>query len=463
MGTTSRKRIWGWMAFDWATQPFYTLGLTFIFGPYFADVAQTLFLSDGMAPNEAKARAQTVWSWGQMFAGLFIAFLAPIIGAYADSTGKRMPWLILVSIIYAVASWMLWYMTPDGAALWFCLIAFCIAFVAAEFALIFTNAILPSLGTKEEIGKISGDGAAIGYWGGLVSLVIMLLFFFELNEGKTVLGNAPLFGLNGEMREGTRFVGPFITIWFVLFMVPYWLYVRDGAKPNRSGGMSEALRDLKTSLKNVTKRSSLFAFLGSSMLYRDALNALYAFGGVYAVLVLDWSLVQIAAFGIIGVITAAVGTTLTGIYDRKKGPKPLIKFHVVILSLVSLTIVATSRESFYGIPLATGSFVPDLTLYICGAIIGASGGGLYSASRSMMVRHTHPERPTEAFGLFALSGKATAFLAPLLIGLFTTLLSDARLGFTPVIILFLLGLFLLRWVEPDGDHQTWSKEAIPTP
>ncbi|MEM8979188.1 MAG: MFS transporter [Pseudomonadota bacterium] len=463
MEANTRKRIWGWMAFDWATQPFYTLGLTFIFGPYFADVAQTLFLSEGLAPNEAKAKAQSVWSWGQMFAGLFIAFLAPIIGAYADSTGRRMPWLIFFSIIYAVSVWMLWYMSPDGAALWFCLFAFCIAFVAAEFALIFTNALLPSLGTQDEIGKISGDGAALGYWGGLLSLVIMLLFFFELDEGRTILGNAPPFGLNGEAREGTRAVGPFITIWFVIFMIPYFLYVRDNATPNRQGGLKSAINDLKTSLKNVVKRPSLFAFLGSSMLYRDALNALYAFGGVYAVLVLDWTLIQIAIFGILGVVTAAIGTTVSGRYDRKLGPRPVITFHVLVLVLVSLTIVATSRTSFYGIALPQGSSIPDLTLYICGALIGSSGGGLYAASRSMMVRHTHPERPTEAFGLFALSGKATAFLAPMLIGLFTTVLQDARLGFAPVILLFLAGLFLLRWVEPEGDHQTWSKEAIPAP
>ncbi|MEO0358296.1 MAG: MFS transporter, partial [Pseudomonadota bacterium] len=100
---------------------------------------------------------------------------------------------------------------------------------------------------------------------------------------------------------------------------------------------------------------------------------------------------------------------------------------------------------------------------ICGAAIGGSGGGIYAASRSMMVRHTNPERPTEAFGLFALSGKATAFLAPSLIGLFTYLLNDARLGFSPVIGLFIIGMILLRWVNKDGDRAEWSKSSIPAP
>ena len=81
----------------------------------------------------------------------------------------------------------------------------------------------------------------------------------------------------------------------------------------------------------------------------------------------------------------------------------------------------------------------------------------------MMVRHTDPARPTEAFGLFALSGKATAFLAPAMIAAFTFMLSDTRLGYIPVILLFLLGLYLLRWVQENGDQEKWSADAIPAP
>ncbi|MEM7295478.1 MAG: MFS transporter, partial [Pseudomonadota bacterium] len=195
------KRRAGWISFDWATQPFYTLGLTFVFGPYFADVLAQSFLAEGMTERAADARAQSIWSAGQLFAGLFIALSAPILGAYADSTGRRMPWMVLFSIMYVIGAWCLWYMVPDGSAWLFSLAAFCVAFVAAEFALIFTNAILPSLGTPKEIGKISGDGLSIGYWGGLVALLVMLPFFFELNEGKTVLGLDPAFGLNGLERE----------------------------------------------------------------------------------------------------------------------------------------------------------------------------------------------------------------------------------------------------------------------
>lgn len=458
MASAEKKRVWGWMAFDWATQPFYTLGLTFIFGPYFAGVATTYFAAGGMATDAADAQAQAMWSWGQTAAGLFIAFVGPVLGAYADSTGRRMPWIVAFSVVYVVAMWMLWYMLPDGSALWFCLIAFSIGFIAAEFALIFTNAQLPGLGGREAIGKISGTGASIGYWGGVVALFIMLLFFFESNEeaGTTLIGAAPAFGLDPVTREGTRVVGPFIAIWYVIFMIPYFLWVREPRPTVHQGGFSAAIQDLKQSIANIMKRKSLAAFLGSSMLYRDALNALYGFGGVYAKLVLGWSLMNIAIFGIVAAIAAGAFTYLGGVMDGRFGPKPVIKVCVWVLIAVCVVIVGMSRESFFGLPLVEGSSLPDLVFYVCGATIGGAGGALYAASRSMMVRHTNPERPTEAFGLFALSGKATAFLAPFLIGVFTIWTGSARLGVSPVIALFVAGLVILIWVSKDGDRNTWS-------
>ena len=455
--SVSKKRIWGWMAFDWASQPFYTLGLTFIFGPYFAVVAAEYYLGTGLDSNAADAQAQSIWSLGQTVAGLFIAFTAPFLGAFADNSGRKMPWIAFFSIVYIVVTCMLWGLTSDGANLFFILILFYVGFVAAESALNFVNAILPSLGTNEEVGRISGSGAAFGYWGGVVSLFIMLLLLAENEEGVTLLGNAPLFGLDPEAREGTRAVGPFIGIWYAIFIIPFFLWVRD--KPNaqaKSTQISAVAGSLWQTLKSVAQRKSLLNFLVGSMFYRDALNALYAFGGVYAALVLDWGTIQIGTFGIIAAIAAAISTWLGGLADQRYGPKPVILVAVWILIVVSVFIVGMSREQLFGVPLAEGSTLPDTIFYICGVCIGGAGGAVYSASRSMMVRHTHPDRPAEAFGLFALSGKATAFLAPASISLFTILTGNVQLGFLPVIFLFLIGLFLLRWVNKEGDRAEWS-------
>ena len=235
-------------------------------------------------------------------------------------------------------------------------------------------------------------------------------------------------------------------------MIPYFAFVREPKPKVRQGGFAQAMSDLRASLAQVVKRPSLAAYLGSSMLYRDALNALYGFGGVYARLVLDWSLTNIAIFGIIGAITAAVATYIGGLFDSKFGPKPVIRVCIFILIIVCCIIVGMSRDTFFGMQLAPGSTLPDMMFFICGAAIGGAGGALYAASRSMMVRHTNPDRPTEAFGLFALSGKATAFLAPALISLVTTLTQNARLGISPLIGLFIISLIVLAWVNPKGDR-----------
>ena len=458
MASVEKKRIWGWMAFDWASQPIYTLGLTFIFGPYFAAVATDYFMNSGAPVDQAKANAQSMWSLGQSVAGLVIAITAPILGAWADLSGRKIPWIAFFSVIYVVATWMLWGLTPDGSRLVFTLVIFYVGFFAAESALNFTNAILPSLGNDKEVGRISGSGAAFGYWGGVLSLFILLLFFVDTNGKTMLLELEPAFGLlDASQNEGTRAVGPFIAIWYAVFMIPFFLWVRDKRDtPNRRVNVVAVFRDLKSTIKGVLDSRSLSSFLLGSMLYRDALNALYAFGGVYATLVLDWETMQVGIFGIIGAITAAIATYIGGRFDQKIGPKPVIKVAISVLVLVCIIIVSMNREHIGPIALAPGSNLPDIIFLICGSAIGGAGGALYASSRSMMVRHTDPNRPTEAFGLFALTGKATAFLAPMLIGIVTYLTGNVQLGFVPVIVLFLIGMLMLRWVNSEGDRAEWS-------
>ncbi|SEN74717.1 MFS transporter, UMF1 family [Loktanella fryxellensis] len=451
--TVSRRRIWGWMAFDWASQPLFTLGLTFVFGPYFALVATGAFMAEGLDQTAASARAQSVWSLGQFVAGTLIAVTAPFLGAFADNSGRKIPWIAGFSVAYVLASWALWGLEPDGARLFTILVLFYVAFFAAESALNFVNAMLPSLGSAQAIGRISGSGAAFGYWGGVVSLIVMLALFVEdPAKGLTRLGNAPALGLDGSQLEGTRAVGPFIAVWYALFMVPFFVFVRDDP---RLGGQSTRLSAvwgaLKETLRGVLRRRSLKYFLLASMFYRDGLNALYAFGGIYGVLVLGWTTIQIAIFGIVAAVAAAILTWLGGLVDQRRGPMLVIKVCVWALIVVGILIVGMSRDHLFMFALPPGSPVPDIVFYACGIVIGGAGGALYAASRSLMVRHTDPDRPAEAFGLFALTGRATAFLAPLGIAVFTFLTGNVQLGFVPVILLFLLGLFLLRWVNPNGD------------
>mgnify|MGYP005843944821 CR=1 FL=1 len=447
-----RKRIWGWFFFDWASQPYHTLLITFIFGPYFASVAAEHYMNAGLAEQAADARAQALWSTGLTVSGLIIGLGAPIMGAFADTTGRRLPWIIVFSMMYVVGAAAIWGMMPDGSNLWFGLMAFGLGFIGAEYALIFINSQLPSLGSEEEVGAISGSGLAFGYAGGVLSLVIMLLLFVEQPSGKTLIGFDPAFGLDASAREGTRFVGPFTALWFAVFMVPYFLWVRDTGPPRQGRGMGDALGLLTKTIKGLRHRLSLSSYLGSSMLYRDALNGLYGFGGTYAILVLNWSITSVGIFGIIGAVSAALFSWAGGKLDARFGPKPVIIAAIWGLMAVCATVVGMDRSQIFGLPLAEGSTLPDAVFFGCGVLIGGLGGTLQAASRTLMVRHTDPAAPTENFGLYGLSGRATAFLAPALIGLVTTVSGSARIGVAPVIGLFVIGLGLLHWVRPEGDR-----------
>ncbi len=450
---SAKKRIWGWFFFDWASQPYNTLLLTFIFGPYFAEVGKAHYLAQGLAPDAAGAAAQAYWGAALTVSGLFIAILAPILGAVADSSGRRMVWIWTFSVVYVAGSWGLWWLLPDGHALFWPIVLFAIGLIGMEFATIFTNALLPDLGAHEEIGGISGSGFAFGYVGGVVSLIVMLTLLAESGaSGKTLIGISPLFGLDPALREGTRSVGPFVALWYVVFMVPFFLWVKEPRVNRARVSLAAALADLWQLLQSLTSRKSLSAYLASSMFYRDALNGLYGFGGFYASGVLDWSIIQIGIFGIVAAIAAAVISWVGGRADRRFGPKPVIITCILILIAVCSVVIGMTRSQIFGIPLAPGSALPDQIFYLCGALIGGAGGALQSASRTMMVRHTTPERATEAFGLYALSGKATSFIAPGLITAMSVVTGSQQLGVTPLVALFLLGLVLLIYVKPQGDR-----------
>lgn len=454
-----KKRIWGWYFFDWASQPYHTVLLTFVFGPFFAAIATGYFAGTGLDEQAADARAQSMWSLCLTMSGLCVGLGAPLLGAFADASGRRMPWIVAFSVVYILASASLWLTQPDGSNLTLVMFVFGVGFVAAEYALIFTNAQLPSLTKREDVGEVSGSGFAFGYLGGLVALVIALTAFVEQASGKTLAGLTPAFGLlDAEAREGTRFVGPFVALWFAVFMLPYFIWVRETRQVGSDRTTMGALHRLKSSIFGLRDRPSLASFLGGSMLYRDALNGLYGFGGTYAVLVLNWSVTQVGVFGIVSVIAAAALSWVGGRLDRRFGPKPVIVCAIFGLIAVCAIISGMSPRSIWGIALAEGSGLPNTVFLVCGVLIGGLGGIVQAASRTMMVRHLEDGAETQGFGLYGLAGRATAFLAPALIGVVTAITGDVRNGVLPLILLFLFGLLLLRWTKPEGDRaETWSE------
>lgn len=438
-----RRAIWGWMFFDWASQPFFTLILTFIFAPYFA-----------ARMSADPAEGQALWGFAVAAGATIVAVLAPALGAVADASGPRRPWILGFSAAYLVGAAGLWLAAP-GADPWPVVLSFILCLVGVEFATVFTNALLPQLGTKEEVGRISGSGWAMGYWGGLLSLVVVLGLMVPGPGGeRTLLGLSPIFGLDPALGEGERATGPLSALWYLVFMAPFFLWTPDAPrKAPRAGAVREGLAQLWRTVRGLPGERSLFAYLGASMFYRDALNGLYTFGGVYAAGVLGWATFQLGVFGIVAAFTGAIGAWLGGRWDERAGPRPVILWSVAALIVVSALTITTGRDEVLlmkvGSPEAPSS-LPTLAFYLYGAVIGAAGGSLQAASRTMLVRQADPARMTEAFGIYALAGKATSFLAPFLVGAVTALTASQRIGVLPLVLLFAVGLLLMRRVNAGG-------------
>ena len=430
------------MLFDWAAQPYHTLLVTFIFAPYFAS---------NVAENPVIG--QTQWGYATAIAGIIIAIFSPILGAIADATGPRKPWIFAFSVVAILASFALWSALPNtGSAdvVFFTLAAFAMATIGFEFSAVFNNAMMPDLVSREKLGRLSGNAWALGYVAGLLTLIIVLATMATNDRGMTLLGSTPWFGIDAVAKEGERATGPLTAIWYTIFVLPLFLFTPDaGSRSNVVQAARQGLVRLKNTIASLPGKKSLFAYLCSSMFYRDALNGLYVFGGIYAAGVLGWSIVEIGIFGILANLTGVAGAFLGGLFDDKRGPKFVVTTSVILLTVASLVIVSTDPSHVLFVKLGAETILPDVTFYICGGLIGAAGGALQAASRTLMADQAEPGRMAEAFGLYALSGRATAFLAPFLIAVFTDVSGSQRIGVLPVVGLFLIALLLLPMVKQN--------------
>lgn len=441
----------GWILFDWSTQPFFTLVTTFIFAPYFTSAV----VSD-------PAQGQALWGYATGFAGLCIAMLSPFLGSVADASGPRKPWIALFGSFIFVGCAMLWFSAPGAPyAIVIGLIGYVIATLGAEFATVFNNAMMPTLAPPEKLGRLSGTGWAVGYVGGLIALTIALGFFATDPEtGKTLLGNAPAFGLDAQSRAGDRFSGPFSALWFLVFVLPLFFFTPDLPKTGLklSAAMRDGLVSLRGSLRGLRNDRALARFLLANMIYADGLAALFAFAGIYAAGVFGWGSTQIGIFGILLTVTATLGAWLGGKLDDALGPRPVIAFALSVLILASIGIVGTGRDVVFYVVHVTppdamaGLFTaPSERVYIAlGLLIGLVAGPLQAASRTMLIRLSQPEKIGQNFGLFALSGKVTSFLGPTLVALVTGITASQRAGVAVLIAFFAIGLILIlrvRWAD----------------
>ena len=413
----SSKQLAAWCLYDWANSAYPTVITTFVFAAYF---------TKGVAVDPITGTSQ--WGLAISISALCVALIGPLLGAIADHSGRRKPWLFSFTLISALCAMGLWFVTPEPGSVFMALFFVGVGTFAFELGMIFYNAMLPDLSPPRKIGRWFGWGWGLGYVGGLTCLALTLVAFVQTGT--------PWFGLDKEMAEHLRATGPMVGLWMLIFAVPLFIFTPD--KPS-GAGFTEASKRGITSLietfKHVTQHTNIARFLIARMIYTDGLNTLFAFGGIYAAGSFGFSFEDLILFGIGINVTAGLGAASFAWIDDWIGPKLTILISITALIFLSSALLLIDNVFLF---------------WVFGLGLGIFVGPAQSASRSMMARLAPPEMRTKMFGLFALSGKATAFLGPALLAIMTDAFASQRAGMASIVVFFIIGaLLLLRVNDKD--------------
>ena len=439
---TNKKGIWGWMFFDWAAQPFFTVVTTFIFGPY---------VVSRMVENPAAGQA--AWATSIAVAGIFIALLSPVLGSIADKTGPRKPWIGIFAILKIGALLCLWFSAPGSSLTWV-LTLFIIATVAAEFSIVFNDSMMSHVVPQKDIGRVSNTAWGLGYAGGMIVLIMVLLFMAASpDSGKTLLGNAPILGLDPAKGEDARVTTPFAALWYFVFILPMFFFTPDKADTSVSFNyaVKEGLSELKDTYKEVRERAGVFKFLIARMIYQDGLSALLALGGIFAAGMFAWQTTELGIFGILLNIVAIPSCIIAGRLDIKFGTKRIIMICIILLIFATLGVISTGPGfTLYGLiqfeeVTSTGLFsTPAEKAYIFFCLfIGVAFGPIQASSRSYLAKSVLPEESGRYFGLYALVGRATSFVAPAMVGAITAITDSQRAGMSVIIVFLVVGMLIM--------------------
>ena len=407
------KKLFNFALYDFANSAFTTIIITFIFSTYFAKQ---------IAPNPVLG--QSYWGWTIGFTGLLVALIGPLIGSFADKKNCTEFFIKLFTIICIILTSFLWFAKPSEKYLLYTLLVVASANFFYELSLIFYNSILKRISNSNNLGKSSGFSFALGYIGGILILIICIKIFID-NE---VLP----FGLSKENSENIRATSIVVALWYLIFSIPFLFSLKKKIK-NKIERSSNNIKKIKNlfcdkGLNNLGK------FLLARMLYADGLNAIIIMGGIFAVGVFNLEIKDLLVLSVLMNITAFIGAIIGGYANDKFSSKSVIIFSLLGLIFSSAIILFIKTKIFF---------------LIFASINGLFIGPIQSASRVFITKSIDKNNQASGFGLFALSGKLTSFIGPLLVSTLTYISNSQRIGFSAAIILLLIGLLVLLKVKKN--------------
>ena len=407
------KKLFNFALYDFANSAFTTIIITFIFSTYFAKQ---------IAPNPVLG--QSYWGWAIGFTGLLVALIGPLIGSFADKKNCTEFFIKLFTIICIILTSFLWFSKPSEKYLLYTLIIVALANFFYELSLIFYNSILKRISNHNNLGKSSGFSFALGYIGGILILIVCIKIFID--------NDVLPFGLSKENSENIRATSIVVALWYLIFSIPFLFSLKKEIK-NKIDRSSNSIKKIKNLIWNKGL-NNLGKFLVARMLYADGLNAIIIMGGIFAVGVFNLEIKDLLILSVLMNITAFIGAIVGGYANDKFTSKS-----VIILSLLGL-IVSSAIILF---------IKAKIFFLIFASINGLFIGPIQSASRVFITKSIDENNQASGFGLFALSGKLTSFIGPLLVSTITYISNSQRIGFSSAIFLLLLGLLILLKVKKN--------------
>jgi UMF1 family MFS transporter len=444
-----------WTLFEFGRNPYYLLIVTYIFPPYFANA----LVGD---PVKGQTLAAAILSWG----GAVCALTAPILGAAMDHSGRRKPVLAFFVAALAISNIGLWWATPNALGVAGTMIVMAAGLCAYTYTEVMHNSMLSLTARPEALSRISGASYGLANLAGVLCLGAYIVVY----SAPSMFGHP-----HAELQTlAPRALGPTLAVWMAIFVIPFFLFVPDGAPPG--GSWSKALGSIlnpraAASFGNYVATTfrefpQATRFLVARMIYADGITAILSIGGVYTSGVLGWNGAEIGLYAIWTSVFAVIGGFLGGYLDRWFGARAAIITELTTLSIAAVLILSVTRDSiFFGLvpsdPHASpGELFPstaDHAYLGFVAILAIALTACLASSRYMLVTAAPKARISEFFGFYMISSTCTVWFGSTLIAIVTAVTQNQQLGMSSALLLVLVGLgmmiFTVKHAGRPGDGQ----------
>jgi len=412
-----KREIFAWCFYDFANSSFTTVIVTAVYVLYFRKV---------VVP-EGATNGDFLWGLALSIAMLFVAVSSPILGAVADYSGAKKKFLMGYALTCVVFTALL-YFVGRGMIFWG-IALFVIANIGFAGGNVFYNAFLPEIATRQNMGRISGLGWAVGYFGGMLCLVAV-------------------YPLAKQGGDAVRLSFPLTALFFFVFALPTFALLKERARPRPlpkgQGYLDMGFAQLMSTMKQIRRYKELAKFLLIFLLYNDAVTTVVAFTAPFAQESLAFKQAEILMLLIVVNVAAAPGAFVFGFIADRVGSKRTIMISLAMWTVIcTAAACTTTRAQFWVVAMGAGLAI----------------GAVQSVSRTLVGLFSPRSKSAEFFGFQAVCGKFAAVLGPLLFGVVSSGTGSQRIAVGLVAGIFALSLVALwRFVDEQAGIETAREE-----